>query len=436
MAAKEGGLVKTERDARYTYMSSSTSGDKSVTLQPHLVDSRSSQISSELTPLFDREENFKQLDVGSYNGASSSEESDYNQASVIFSLDELQNSLTGLPSSASSEISDQKTVSSAGLLFPGLVQDEEEIFSVSSKDEQEEDQDNDHFDLNSTSPPVDDNPIKSRNNSTKSDVINDNVTLNSKVTKCSTHSTNVQTQQNMVVTSDDNLLCHVDSSIVNLTVASAIQPDASVVVHPKLSLIYTPIDDSSLTDVALDSHLSPISNDNKPSPIDRLHIETPHVETPSDVATITHSSPIETPIAARLSPDSLSSTDNITVHAEKPTDSISMSGSMAASIGSMSLYEKLKPTQNAFESPGLLYAHSVKKSSKHVVETLEPAEPATEALLAEEKLPVATSQKESSHVRAQADKRGEIFIDQRQLPSFDYKNLTSEAYNTLIIMFF
>lgn len=436
MAAKEGGPVKTKCDACvHTYMSTSTSSKKSPTLQPHMVDSRRSQMSSDLTPVFDREEN---LDVGSYNGTSSSEESDYNQASVIFSLDELQN-LTGLPSSVSPEISTadhNKTVNSGGLLFPGLVQDEAENLSVSSKEEQEErDRDNDHFDINSTSPPVDDHPIKSRDNSTKSNVINDDVILDNKVTKCLTHSANVETQHDMhiVVTSDDNLLCHIDSS-VNTMVANAIQPNAiqpnasavPVTVHPKLSLIYTSIDDS---DVALDDYLSPISNNDKLSLIDTPHVETPHVETSSDVVTITHSSPIETPITARLSPISSSSPDNISECAEKPTDSISVSGSIATNNGSMSLYEKLKPTQSVFESPGLLYAHPVKKSSKYVVETLEPAEPATEALIAEEKkLLVTTSQKGSPHLRAKVDKRREIFVDQRQLASFDCRNLTSEAY--------
>ena len=403
MAAKEGVPVSTEHTIHYI-----SSDKKSSIVQPHLTGSSSTQISSNLTPLFDREENLKGPNV-SYNEASSSEESDYNQASVIFSLDELQTSLTGLRVSVSPEVPAVEYKNSAGLLFPSLIQDDDEKISVSSKEESDQ---NNELDLSSP-------PPESRDD-TSNNVIADN-----KVTTCSV---NIEAQPDTVVTSDDTLLCHLDSYAA---VHSTVVDDQPVTTHPTSSLT---MEDSSLIDVALDDYL----NNNKFTPIDAScvdtspQVETPHVETSSNVVTITQSSPVETPTGTsnrspsgteQLSQAELSISVSSSIH-EKPSDSISMSGSIAS--GSKPLSEKLKPTQNTFESPGLLYAHPVKKSSKKVVEILEPAEAATEALLAEEKLPVV--QKESHHVRAKADKRGEIFIDQTHLPSFNYKNLTGEAY--------
>ena len=393
MAAKESAPVKTKH-----YISSDK---KTSNVQPH-TDSSNSQISSNLTPLFDREDHLKGPDV-SYNEGSSSEESDYNQASVIFSLDELQTSLTGLRVSVSPEVSAVEHKNSAGLLFPSLIQDDDKV-SVSSKEDS--DQDNE-LDLNSP-------PPESRD---------DIIIADTKI--CSGN----EAQTDTVVTSDDSLLCHVQSTVHSMA--------EDVSIHPTSSLT---IEDSSLIDVALDDY----SNNNK-SPTDTSpQVESSHIETSSSVATITQSSPIDTPTGPIDTPtgadnSSTSGTEqlgetelsisvcssNPDVHHERPTDSINMSGSMSSS--SQTLSEKLKPTQNTFESPGLLYAHPVKKSSKKVVETLEPAEAATEALLAEEKSAVTTSQT-SYHVRAKADKRGEIFIDQTQLPSFNYKNLTGKAY--------
>ena len=408
MAAKESALVKTEHTTHYI---------KDKKSSAHLTDSSSAQVSSKLTPLFDREENLKGPDV-LYNEASSSEESDYNQASVIFSLDELQTSLTGLCVSVSPEIPSVEHKNSAGLLFPSLIQDDDEKISVSSK----EDDQNNEFDLSTTPPPVREYLLKSRDESS------DKVIADNKVTTCSTvNSVNIEAQPD-AVTPDDNLLCHVDAAVHS----TAVDPLPVATTHPRSSLT---TEDSGLVDIALDNYL----NNNKLTPIDT----SPLVETSSDVATITQSSPVETPTGvSNRSPSgteqlgetelsisvSSSNPDNVSIHHEKPNDSISMSGSIAS--GSKPLSEKLKPTQNTFESPGLLYAHPVKKSSKKIVETLEPAEAATEALLAEEKLPIVPSQKESHHVRAKADKRGEIFIDQTHLPSFNYKKLTGagEAY--------
>ena len=115
-----------------------------------------------------------------------------------------------------------------------------------------------------------------------------------------------------------------------------------------------------------------------------------------------------------------SNQDSVFIQHDKSTDSFGTSESLASGSRGRSLSEKLKPTQNAFESPGLLYAHPVKKSSKHVVETLEPAEAATEALLAEEKLAAITSQRKSRHKRVKADKRGESLTDQSDLSAFSY----------------
>ena len=440
MAAKEGLPVETERTAHYTYyMSGSSSGKNSAMAQPHLNDSSSSHISSDLTPLFDREDNHKQPDIV-YNDASSSEESE--QAAVIFSLDELQNSITELPSSISPEVPPVDQRNSAGLLFPSLIQDEDEKISVSSKeDEQESDQNNDEFNLSSTLLPVEDHSIK---NTAKADVLYDNVPIDNKVTKCSQEINSVNTKPEPDVSSDDTLLYHINSSVagVDPTTIDAVPSDVSpvpVTAHPN-SL------DASFVDVSLDDNWH---NSRKLSPtnVSPPQVETPHVETSSDVVTIT---PIETPTATShkslsgaelLSETELgnsvssSNLDNISMHHEKPVGLISMSGSIASGSGNKSLPDKLKPTQNAFESPGLLYAHPVKKSSKQVVETLEPAEPATEALLSEEKLPVAKSQ-DSHHVRAKTNKRGEIFIHQTHLPSFTYKNLTGEIIYILIIVLF
>lgn len=444
MAAKEDVPLKTERTVHH---SNSSSGKKSQAAQPHVNDDRSSsRASANLTPVFDREDNLKHLDVA-YNEASSSEESDYNQASVIFSLDELQNSLTGLQTSISPEIPPLDNKSSAGLLFPTLIQDEDENFSMSSKEDEESDQNSDEFNLSSTSPPVEDY-LK---NLAKTDVPHDDVPVDNKVTKCSTrkvNSPNTEVQPDIVITSDDSLLYHINSSVaaVDSMAVETVPSDVSSVpatVHPKSLTYTTHIEDSSVVGVALD--------DTSPQ------VETPHVETSSDV-TITQSTPIETPTATSnkslsgiellgetelsnsptsANPDNSPTSanpDNIFMH-EKSTDSISMSGGMASGDGSKSLSEKLKstpntfesPALNTFESPGLLYAHPVKKSSKQVVETLEPAEAATEALLAEEKSSVATSQ-ENRHIRAKADKRGKLFIDQMHLPSFNYKQLTGEVY--------
>ena len=439
MAAKEGVPVEMERTAHYTdYMSG---GKNSATAQTHMNDaSSSSRISSDLTPLFDREDNHKQPDIV-YNDASSSEESDYNQAAVIFSLDELQNSLTELPSSISPEVLPVDHRNSAGLLFPSLIQDEDEKISVSSKeDEEESDQNNDEFNL-SSSPPVEDHPIK---HTASTDILHDNVAFDKKVTECSTqevNSLNTEPQPDAVVSSDDTLLYHINSSVagVDSTAIGAGPSDVSsvpVTAHPNSLVSTTHVEDFSLVDVALDDNLHDI-NKLSPANVSPPQVETPHVETSSDVVTIT---PIETPTAT--SHRSLSGTELLgetelgnsvssnldnTSHHEKPIDPIGMSGSIASGSSSKWLPEKLKPTQNAFESPGLLYAHPVKKSSKQVVETLEPAEPATEALLAEEKLPIATSH-DTHHVRAKTDKRGEIFIHQTHLPSFNYKNLTGKVF--------
>lgn len=447
MAAKEGVPVETERTAHHTdYMSGGK--NPATTQQPHMNDnSSSSRISSNLTPVFDREDNHKHPDIV-YNDASSSEESDYNQAAVIFSLDELQNSFTELPSSISPEVPPVDHRSSAGLLFPSLIQDEDEKISVSSKeDEEESDQNNDEFNLGS-SPPAD-HPIKHTANTY---ILHDNVALDNKVTECSTqevNSVNTEPQPDVVVPSDDTLLYHINSSIagVDSTAISAVPLDVSsvpsdvssvpVTAHPNSLVCTTHVEDFSLVDVALDDNLHDIGK-LSPANVSPSQVETPHVETSSDIVTIT---PIETPTATshrslsgtellgetELANSVSSSLDNTSLHHEKPIDPISMSGSMASGSGSKRLPEKLKPTQNAFESPGLLYAHPVKKSSKQVVETLEPAEPATEALLAEEKLPVTASH-DSHHVKAKTDKRGEIFIHQTHLPSFTYKNLTGKVF--------
>ena len=398
MAAEESVPVKTEH---YISIDKKTS-----TIQPHLTDSSNSQVSSNLTPLFDREDHLNRPNV-SYNEASSSEESDCNQASVIFSLDELQTSLTGLRVSVSPEVPTVEHKNSAGLLFPSLIQDDDEKVSVSSKEDSDQ---NNELDLNSPPPESRDDVI----------IADDKI--------CSAN----EVQPDMVVTSDDSLLHHVHSAIADVPVST----------HPTPSLT---IEDSNLIDVALDDYLN---NNKSTSIIDTSpQVEASHIETSSSVATITQSSPVDTPTGAadntstsgmeqlgeaefNISVCSLNP-DNISKHHEKPTDSISMSGSMNSC--STPLSEKLKPTQNTFESPGLLYAHPVKKSSKKVVETLEPAEAATEALLTEEKLAVATSQT-SHHVRAKADKRGEIFIDQTHLPSFNYKNLAGEAIRTYTLL--
>lgn len=391
MAAKESAPVKTEHTTHYI-----SSDKKTSNVQSHLTDGNNSQISSNLTPLFDREEHLKGPDV-SYNEASSSEESDYNQASVIFSLDELQTSLTGLRVSVSPEVPAVEHKNSAGLLFPSLIQDDEKV-SVSSKEDSDQ---NNELDLNSP-PPENRDDI----------VIADNKT-------CSAN----EAQPDTVVTSD-SLLYHVHSNSATVhSMTEVVVP----VTPPSLT-----IEDSSLIDVALDDCL----NNNKLTSTDTSpQVEASHIETSSSVATITQSSPADTPTANNGSAsgtEQLGETElsisvcssNPDIHHEKPTDSIS---SMSISSCNKPLSEKLKPTQNTFESPGLLYAHPVKKSSKKVVETLEPAEAATEALLAEEKLAVATSQT-SHHIRAKVDKRGEIFIDQTHLPSFNYKNLTGEAH--------
>lgn len=426
--------VKMEHAAHYTGLSGG--GKKPAIVQPpHLIESSNSstQLSSNLTPLFDREETLKQPEI-SYNDASSSEESDYNQTSVIFSLDELQNSLTGLHSSVSPDIPSGEHKDSTGLLFPSLIQDEDEKFSVSSKEEEDE---RDQLNLGSTPPLAEDHLMNNRDGSSKTDIVNDIVTLNSEATTCSTPKANVEAQPNMT---DDSLLCHVDSSTVTATIGSttidAVSSEVSsvpITAHPKSSL---DIEDTSLADVVLDEHLN---NESETSPADAdtpSQVETSHVETSSDVATLT---PADTPVAnsnrslsgmellqteLNASVSSSSNPDNVFMHHDKPADSISTSGSIASGISTKSLSEKLKPTQNAFESPGLLYAHPLRKS-KQITETLEPAEAATEALLTE-KLPVAC-QKEHHHVRAKADKRGELFVDQTHLPSFNYKNHTGEV---------
>lgn len=433
MAAEEGVPGHT---AYHVYTSSPSTNEKTAAVQLNLIDNSNSQISSELTPLFDKEDNLKKPDVAVYNEASSSEESDYNQSSVIFSLDELQHSLPGLRSSVSPEVPQvehNKVVSSAGLLFPGLIQDEDESFSVSSKEDDETTQDNDQLNLSSSSPPaVEDCLMKEMYDSPKSDA---NVVLDNKVIPQKDNSTN----DDMI--SDDSLLCHVDSSITVTTCNNTVPSFVPVTVHPTSSTIHTThIGDSSLFNVPLDDHIlsnsSPIDTSQTDTP---QQVDTPHIETPSGVATITQSSPTDTLTAVsnrglgetELISSSISSSNpdhDIPVHHEKPIDSIIKLGSPATSSSNKSLSEKSKPTQNAFESPGLLYAHPVKKSSKHVVETLEPAETATEALMAEEKLPVVASQKGSRHVRAKTDKKGEIFIDQTHLSSLNYHNATGEVY--------
>lgn len=433
MAAEEG--IKTERTSNYSI---SSRDKKSVIVQPHMVDSNtSSHLSSDLTPVFDREQNLKLPDAV-YNEASS-EESDYNQSSVIFSLDELQNSLVGLRSSISPEVpsADHKS-SSAGLLFPSLIQDEEKSSVSSKEDEEESDQNNDEFSLISDSSPIEDCPIR---NGIKGDEPNNNIPVENKVTKCSTQTANVGAQPDTVVTSDDSLLCHSNSSsspaAVDSTAVNTISSNVTsipVTIHPKSHICTTHMEDTSLNNVVLEDNSYCNS---KFSSIDASHVdrqplvETAHVEIPSGIATITHSSPAKTPNASNRTElpaetelsDSISSSnpDSISVHQEKPIDSFGISTSLASG---KSLSEKLKPTQNTFESPGLLYAHRVKKSSKNVVETLEPAETATEALLAEEKLPVVTSQG-GHHVEARADNRGELFIDQTHLSSFNYKNISA-----------
>ena len=376
------------------------------------IDKKSAHLTegSNLTPLFDREDHLKEPDA-SFNEASSSEESDYNQASVIFSLDELQTSLTGLRVSVSPDVAAiEQHKNSAGLLFPSLIQDENEQISVSSKEELEDSDQNDEFVTSSTSSPLGD-VLKS------SDETNE----------IAKHLTEKDNAANIEVQPNDSLLCHIDSSLEN-TQSSVITEHSSVI-----DVTNNYLEDDKLT--AIDT----LYVDTSPQ-VETPQIETPHVEPSSNDATITQSSPVDTPTAISRSlsgVDLLGDTklsnsvcsDNIAIHHERSTDSISMTGSTV----SKTLSEKLKPTQNTFESPGLLYAHPVKKSSKKITETLEPAEAATEALQGEEDL--LTTQKESRHIRAKADKRGELFIGQTHLPSFNYKNPTGKVVCTLMCCF-
>jgi len=354
-----------------------------------------SPLSSKLTPAFDREENFKQSDVSSsYNGTSSSEESDYNQTSVIFSLDELQSSMT-TSLSPDTGVGYHRTATSdkqnSGMLFPGLVQDEntsdngrdEEEIKQDEDDEEEKDQITDQFNLAITPPTVDITPFK--NNDSFSDIAD---------------VANAITQLNIDATATTS-----NSDIVIDTSPANTQP--TLVVNT-LGLNSTPIGAQSstsaaLTDIKLDQPLSPFFS-GELSPTVTPHIDTPDGEATQslvDMMTVTNSS-------------SISHTGNVPINSERVTD---------ASISSITtnLSEKLKPTQNAFESPGLLFAHPVKKPKQR--ETLEPAEAATEALLAEEKSPIVTLHKPSHHhVKAKADKRGEVFVDQSQITTFEHKH--------------
>jgi len=360
--------------------------------QSHLTENSSqtqlstSPMSNKLTPMFDREENSTHLDISSsYNGASSSEESDYNQASVIFSLDELQSSMTASLSPEpglgyhNGSTGDQQN---SGKLFPGLVQDESTSEHENSREEEikqgeEKDQNTDQFNLAITPPTVDVTPLKS--NDSFSDTAED-AGIEAVITQPNVATINTTTDH---INLTDTLLANSQSVIAASTIElnGAPQPNVSA-------------------DIKFDNSPSPfVSGELSP-------IITPHLDTP-------------------VSNDSLSHTDVITV-----TDSMSSEpqtgnapiDSTDAGISSVttSLSEKLKPAQNNFESPGLLFAHPVKKPKKK--ETFEPAEAATEALLAEEKSPVVTSHRPSHHVKAKADKRGEMFVDQSQINTFKHKH--------------
>ncbi|XP_065909724.1 uncharacterized protein [Dysidea avara] len=357
-----------------------------------------SPISSKLTPVFDREENFKQSDISSsYNGASSSEESDYNQTSVIFSLDELQSSMTA--SSPDTGTGYHRTTTgdkqNSGMLFPGLVQDENT--SESGRDEEEikqedegEEKDHgaDHFNLTITPPTVDITPLKS--NDSFSDIL---VDVTGAVTQLKVDATNA-TDSN-----GSNIVIDTSPANTQPTIIRALELNSTPIgAQPSTS--------AALTDVKLDLSPSPfVSGELSP-------IVTPHIDTP-----VSNASPSIVGMMAVTNSSLISKvphTGNVSVDSERVTD---------ASISSVttSLSEKLKPTQNAFESPGLLFAHPVKKPKQR--ETFEPAEAATEALLAEEKSPIVIPHKASHHhVKAKADQRGEVFIDQSQIATFKHRH--------------
>jgi len=338
-------------------------------------------LSSELTPAFDREENFKQPDISSsYNGTSSSEESDCNQTSVIFSLDELQSSMTASLSPDPGAGYHETTTSdkrNSGMLFPGLVQDENTTENDRDDEEIKQNEDDpytDQFNLVMTPPTVDITPLKSNNSFsyTGEDVTNAITQLNIDATDATAATTIDTNSSNIVInTSPANIQPNLFANALELnSTPNGAQPSSS----------------ATFTDIKLDHPSSPfISAELSP-------IVTPHIDTPvsdADMMALTNSSSVE-----RVTDASISSVTT-------------------------SLSEKLKPTQNTFESPGLLFAHPVKKPKQR--ENLEPAEAGTEALLAEEKSATVTPHKASHHhVKAKADKRGEVFIDQSQI-TFKHK---------------